>query len=188
MPARLVLGTLVAWERPVDVLITLGAVYGMARLGARIYAPALVRGGARLSWGAAPAGGMTPTMAGLGSPMAAPDGVQDHADERPDERSLHPSRADRGQGREPARDAVRREGIIATAQATGIRRALVAAAWAEGECGRSYRRFTVHGGLLPFLCSTSLCSMARALPPDRLVATRWMCTSSRLLPAAAPTS
>jgi hypothetical protein len=38
---------------PLDVLITLVAVYGMARLAARIYAPALVRGGARLSWGAA---------------------------------------------------------------------------------------------------------------------------------------
>jgi hypothetical protein len=38
---------------PVAVLITLGAVYGMVRLAARIYAPALVRGGARLSWRAA---------------------------------------------------------------------------------------------------------------------------------------
>jgi hypothetical protein len=124
-------------------------------------------------------------VVGLGSLMPAPDGVQEHADERPDECSLHPSRADRGQGLEPARDAARREGIIATAQAPGMRRALVAAAWAEGECGRSYRRFTVHGGLLPFLCSTPLCSMARALPPDRLAVTRWVCPSSRLLPAAA---
>ena len=122
---------------------------------------------------------------GSRSPMPAPDGVPDHADERPDKRSLHPCGANRGQSLEPARDAVRREGIIATAQAAGIRRALVAAVRAEGECGKSYRRVTVHGGLLPFLCSTSLCSMARALPPDRLVATQRVCPSSRLLPAAA---
>ncbi len=32
------------------VLPTPGGVYGMVRLAARIYAPALVRGGARLSW------------------------------------------------------------------------------------------------------------------------------------------
>jgi ABC-2 type transport system permease protein len=53
MPARLALGSVAAWEMPVAVLITLGAVYGMVRLAARIYAPALVRGGARLSWRAA---------------------------------------------------------------------------------------------------------------------------------------
>ena len=50
MPARLALGAVAAWEMPVAVLLTLGAVYGMVRLAARIYAPALVRGGARLSW------------------------------------------------------------------------------------------------------------------------------------------
>jgi ABC-2 type transport system permease protein len=53
MPARLALGAAAWWEMPLDVLITLVAVYGMARLAARIYAPALVRGGARLSWRAA---------------------------------------------------------------------------------------------------------------------------------------
>ncbi|MGH2387464.1 MAG: hypothetical protein ACRDIE_04615 [Chloroflexota bacterium] len=37
----------------VAVLIMIAAVYGMVRLAARIYAPALVRGGGRLSWGAA---------------------------------------------------------------------------------------------------------------------------------------
>jgi hypothetical protein len=37
----------------VAVLLTLGGMYGMARLAARIYAPALVQGGARLSWTAA---------------------------------------------------------------------------------------------------------------------------------------
>ena len=50
MPARLALGGVAAWEMPVDVLIMVVAVYGMVRLAARIYAPALVRGGARLSW------------------------------------------------------------------------------------------------------------------------------------------
>jgi ABC-2 type transport system permease protein len=53
MPARLALGGVAAWEMPVDVLIMVVAVYGMVRLAARIYAPALVRGGARLSWSAA---------------------------------------------------------------------------------------------------------------------------------------
>jgi ABC-2 type transport system permease protein len=53
MPARLALGSVAWWEMPVAVLLTLLAVYGMARLAARIYAPALVHGGARLSWGAA---------------------------------------------------------------------------------------------------------------------------------------
>ncbi len=31
-------------------LITLASIYALARLTARIYAPALVRGGARISW------------------------------------------------------------------------------------------------------------------------------------------
>jgi ABC-2 type transport system permease protein len=53
MPARLALGSMAAWEMPVVVLLTVVAVYGMVRLAARIYAPALVRGGARLSWSAA---------------------------------------------------------------------------------------------------------------------------------------
>lgn len=53
MPARLALGTVAWWEMPLAVLIMLIAVYGMVRLAARIYAPALVHGGARLSWSAA---------------------------------------------------------------------------------------------------------------------------------------
>lgn len=53
MPARLALGAMAWWEMPLAVLLTLVAVYGMARLAARIYAPALVHGGTRLSWGAA---------------------------------------------------------------------------------------------------------------------------------------
>ena len=53
MPARLALGSVAAWEMPVAVLIMVVAVYGMVRLAARIYAPALVRGGVRLSWSAA---------------------------------------------------------------------------------------------------------------------------------------
>jgi ABC-2 type transport system permease protein len=50
MPARLALGAVAGWEMAAAVLLTLGGVYGMVRLAARIYAPALVRGGARLSW------------------------------------------------------------------------------------------------------------------------------------------
>jgi ABC-2 type transport system permease protein len=53
MPARLALGSVAAWEMPVAVLIMVVGVYGMVRLAARIYAPAVVRGGARLSWSAA---------------------------------------------------------------------------------------------------------------------------------------
>jgi ABC-2 type transport system permease protein len=53
MPARLALGAVAWWEMPVAVLIMLVAIYGMARLAARIYAPALVQGGGRLSWGVA---------------------------------------------------------------------------------------------------------------------------------------
>lgn len=53
MPARLALGTVSWWEMLLAVLLTVVAVYGMVRLAARIYAPALVRGGARLTWSAA---------------------------------------------------------------------------------------------------------------------------------------
>ena len=53
MPARLALGAVSWWEMLIAVLLMLGGIYGMARLAARIYAPALVRGGARLSWRAA---------------------------------------------------------------------------------------------------------------------------------------
>jgi ABC-2 type transport system permease protein len=50
MPARLALGHVAAWEMLVAILLMIAAIYGMVRLAARIYAPALVRGGARLSW------------------------------------------------------------------------------------------------------------------------------------------
>jgi ABC-2 type transport system permease protein len=53
MPARLARGTVAGWEMAVAVLLTLAGVYGTARLAARIYAPTLVQGGARLSWRAA---------------------------------------------------------------------------------------------------------------------------------------
>jgi ABC-2 type transport system permease protein len=53
MPARLALGAVAWWEMPVAVLIMVVAIYGMARLAARIYAPALVQGGGRLTWRAA---------------------------------------------------------------------------------------------------------------------------------------
>lgn len=53
MPARIALGHLPAWEMPADVVVMVAAIYGMARLAARIYAGALVRGGARLGWRAA---------------------------------------------------------------------------------------------------------------------------------------
>jgi ABC-2 type transport system permease protein len=53
MPARLALGHMGAWEMPLAVLIMAAAVYGTSRLAARVYAGALVRSGARLSWRAA---------------------------------------------------------------------------------------------------------------------------------------
>lgn len=53
MPARLALGHVAAWEMPVAILLMIAAIYGMVRLAARIYAPAMVRGGGRLSWSAA---------------------------------------------------------------------------------------------------------------------------------------
>lgn len=53
MPARLAVGSIAMWEMPLAVLIMLVAIYGMVRLTARIYSPALVRGGSRLSWRAA---------------------------------------------------------------------------------------------------------------------------------------
>lgn len=53
MPARLAYGHASMWEMTAAALIMVGAVYGMARLTARIYQAALLRGGARLSWGAA---------------------------------------------------------------------------------------------------------------------------------------
>ncbi len=53
MPARLALGHVAAWEMLVAILLMIAAIYGMVRLAARIYAPALVGGGARLTWSAA---------------------------------------------------------------------------------------------------------------------------------------
>jgi ABC-2 type transport system permease protein len=53
MPARIALGHTPAWQVALDALVMLVAVYALARLAARIYAPALVRGGARLNWRAA---------------------------------------------------------------------------------------------------------------------------------------
>ena len=53
MPARIALGHVSAWELALGALIMLAAVYGTARLAARIYSGAIVRGGARLSWRAA---------------------------------------------------------------------------------------------------------------------------------------
>ena len=44
MPARLALGTVAGWEMALAVRLTLGGVYGMACLAARIYAPVLVHG------------------------------------------------------------------------------------------------------------------------------------------------
>jgi len=53
MPARIALGAVSPWEIPAAALVMLAAIYGMIRLVGRIYAAALVRGGARLSWRAA---------------------------------------------------------------------------------------------------------------------------------------
>lgn len=50
MPARIALGHLAAWQMPTAVLIMVAAIYGMARVSARVYTGALVRSGARLSW------------------------------------------------------------------------------------------------------------------------------------------
>jgi len=53
MPARIAVGGVAWWEMPLDVLVMLAAIYAMIRLASRIYAAALVRSGARLSWRAA---------------------------------------------------------------------------------------------------------------------------------------
>lgn len=53
MPARIAIGGVAWWEMALDVVIMLIAVWGMIRLAGRIYADALVRSGARLSWRAA---------------------------------------------------------------------------------------------------------------------------------------
>lgn len=53
MSARIALGVASPWEVLAAALVMLAAIYGVSRLVSRIYAAALVRGGARLSWGAA---------------------------------------------------------------------------------------------------------------------------------------
>jgi ABC-2 type transport system permease protein len=53
MPARLALGHVASWEVPLAIAIELASIVGMAMLAGRIYQAALVRGGARLSWGSA---------------------------------------------------------------------------------------------------------------------------------------
>lgn len=53
MSARIALGVVSPWEVLAAALVMLVAIYGAARLVGRIYAAALVHGGARLSWGAA---------------------------------------------------------------------------------------------------------------------------------------
>jgi len=53
MPARIALGHIAWWELALDALIMLASIYGMARLASRVYAKALIQGGARLSWRAA---------------------------------------------------------------------------------------------------------------------------------------
>jgi len=50
MPARIALGDTPVWQVTLAALLTVIAIYGLARLAARIYAPALVRGGARIGW------------------------------------------------------------------------------------------------------------------------------------------
>ena len=50
MPARIALGHTPAWQVALDVVVMLVAIYALVRLAARIYAPALVRGGARIGW------------------------------------------------------------------------------------------------------------------------------------------
>jgi ABC-2 type transport system permease protein len=53
MSARIALGGVAWWETPLSVLLTLAAIVVTVRVAGRIYSSALVRGGARLSWGAA---------------------------------------------------------------------------------------------------------------------------------------
>jgi len=50
IPARIALGHLAWWELPVDALIMLASIYALMRLASRIYANALIQGGARMSW------------------------------------------------------------------------------------------------------------------------------------------
>jgi ABC-2 type transport system permease protein len=50
MPARIAIGGLAWWETPLAVALMLVSIYGMIRLASRVYAGALMRGGARLDW------------------------------------------------------------------------------------------------------------------------------------------
>lgn len=49
MPLRIAFGAAALWEVILSVVVTLAAAYGMVRLGARLYAGALMRGG-RVRW------------------------------------------------------------------------------------------------------------------------------------------
>ena len=53
MPVRVALGHVPAWQIVLDVVLMLASICLVAAIAARIYRVALVRGGARLSWGAA---------------------------------------------------------------------------------------------------------------------------------------
>ncbi|HUN78896.1 MAG TPA: ABC transporter permease [Solirubrobacteraceae bacterium] len=53
MPARIALGHVAWWEIPLVALLMLGSIVAVARLASRIYAGALLHGGARLGWRAA---------------------------------------------------------------------------------------------------------------------------------------
>jgi ABC-2 type transport system permease protein len=50
MPARIALGHIEPWELPLAAVLMLVSIYGMARLASRVYAGALIQGGARLGW------------------------------------------------------------------------------------------------------------------------------------------
>ncbi|HUB73523.1 MAG TPA: ABC transporter permease [Solirubrobacteraceae bacterium] len=53
MPARIALGHIAWWELPLDALLMLASILAVATIASRIYARALLHGGARLGWRAA---------------------------------------------------------------------------------------------------------------------------------------
>jgi len=53
MPARIALGHIAWWELPLDGLLMLASILAVARIASRIYAGALLHGGARVGWRAA---------------------------------------------------------------------------------------------------------------------------------------
>jgi ABC-2 type transport system permease protein len=53
MPARIALGHIAWWELPLDGLLMLASILIVARIASRIYARALLHGGARVGWRAA---------------------------------------------------------------------------------------------------------------------------------------